>query len=435
MSPPGSRMSLPRQVALAVLASRLQPAAAAAAAALALLGLCPDAHAAGTLPTTGGADLGPDTRLREVVHNPMRVLQVLVRPGTVTLVELEADEAITDVATGLGADCNRADATWCIAAPAGGRHLFIKPRSTASAPNNLIVITNRRTHLLRLELLPPGDPRQPTYRLVVKAPAAAVPSPADPPVAPKLAGGLAPHRALPMPTPDLPPLPTPPSVAELVDARLQARPVVRNTQYALAEGEHAQDIVPTLIFDDGRFTYLRFPGNREVPAVFHVQADGSETLVNARMEDDLLVVDRVSRQLRLRAGAAVVALWNEAFDLDGQPPTDGTTVPGLQRLLRTEADMRGSRTPPRRCTWPIHQPVNPSHHRRPSPATTQPTRLPCQRPTRQRPAPTRWSHCLVSPASPTCSRPERGTSAARRCWPSGCRSCWCWDWPPPVCIG
>ena len=89
-----------------------------------------------------------------------------------------------------------------------------------------------------------------------------------------------------------------------------------------------------LVFDDGRFTYLRFPGNREIPAVFHVLGDGSETLVNARMEGDLLVVDRVSRRLVLRAGSAVVGLWNDAFDSEGRPPIHGTTVPGLQRVLK-----------------------------------------------------------------------------------------------------
>jgi type IV secretory pathway VirB9-like protein len=47
------------------------------------------------------------------------------------------------------------------------------------------------------------------------------------------------------------------------------------------------------VFDDGVFTYLRLPGNREIPAVFHVAADGQETLTNTRMETDLLVVDRV----------------------------------------------------------------------------------------------------------------------------------------------
>ena len=105
----------------------------------------------------------------------------------------------------------------------------------------------------------------------------------------------------------------------------------------------AQDIVPTLVFDDGRFTYLRFPGNREIPAVFHVLGDGGETLVNARMEDDLLVVDRVSRRLMLRAGSAVVGLWNEAFDLDGKPPGDGTTVPGVQRALRADSSATEAR--------------------------------------------------------------------------------------------
>jgi type IV secretion system protein VirB10 len=94
---------------------------------------------------------------------------------------------------------------------------------------------------------------------------------------------------------------------------------VLNSHYSIAEGSASQDIVPTLVFDDGRFTYIRFPGNREVPAVFHVLPDGSETLVNTRMEDDLLVVDRVSRRLMLRAGQAVVGVWNEAFDSGWRP--------------------------------------------------------------------------------------------------------------------
>jgi type IV secretion system protein VirB9 len=129
-------------------------------------------------------------------------------------------------------------------------------------------------------------------------------------------------------------LPEPVRPEVIVAERLQAKPQVVNTQYTLAEGRKSEDIVPSLVFDDGRFTYLRFTGNREVPAVFHVLGDGSETLVNARMEEDLLVVDRVSRHLMLRAGNAVVGLWNEAFDLDGIAPEQGTTVPGVKRVLR-----------------------------------------------------------------------------------------------------
>lgn len=271
----------------------------------------------------GASPQGTDARLREVVYDPNTVVTVPVKRGVVTLLVLDADEAISEVGAGLGGDCAKAEAAWCIAAQAGGRTVFIKPKSTAAAANTLAVVSTRRIHNFRFLVLADQDPRPSVYRLVVKAPPPAV--------------RVAPSASLQsMPTLNVPllRLPQRPSAEQLVSERLQAKPAVRNTRYALAEGDDSQDIVPTLVFDDGRFTYLRFPGNREVPAVFHVLGDSSETLVNARMEDDLLVVDRVSRRLMLRAGTAVVGLWNEAFDLDGVPPEQATTVPGLRRVLR-----------------------------------------------------------------------------------------------------
>lgn len=262
-----------------------------------------------------------DPRLRDVVYDPQAVVTVPVKRGMVTLVVFDPDEVITEVAAGQGGDCSKADAVWCVAAQPGGRTLFVKAKSSADAPNNLAVVTDRRTHALRFVVLPDNDRQQPVYRLSVKAPVQARP-------ASRLAlQDLAALAAL-------PPLPTPPTPQQLVAERLQAKPTVMNTQYSLAEGASSQDIVPTLVYDDGRFTYLQFPGNREVPAVFHVLGDGSETLVNARMEDDQLVVDRVSRRLMLRAGSAVIGIWNEAFDLEGAPAEGATTVPGVQRVLK-----------------------------------------------------------------------------------------------------
>jgi type IV secretion system protein VirB9 len=272
-----------------------------------------------------------DPRLREVVYDPRAVVTVPVKRGVVTLVVLDPDESITEVAAGLGGDCTKADAAWCVAAQPGGRNLFVKAKSSASAANNLAVVTDRRTHTFRFVVLADADPKPPVYRLVVKAP----PRPAP-------ATRLAMRDDVPLVA--LPVVPPPPPPHQVVAERLQAKPQVMNTQYSIAEGAGSQDIVPTLVYDDGRFTYLRFPGNREVPAVFHVLGDGSETLVNARMEDDLLVIDRVNRKLMLRAGQAVVGLWNEAFDLDGRPPGDGTTVPGVQRVLK--ADAGGNNAPP-----------------------------------------------------------------------------------------
>lgn len=278
--------------------------------------------AALVMPVAGAAQSDP--RLREVVYDAQAVVTVPVKRGVVTHVVLDADEAITDVGAGLGGDCTKPDAAWCIAAQSGGRNIFVKPKSTASAPNNLAVVTDRRTHAFRFVLLADGDPKPAVYRLVVRAPAPRLLA-ASPPLDP--ASVL---RRL--PTPSVPA----PTAAELVAERIQAKPQVLNTSYSIAEGKASEDIVPTLVFDDGRFTYLRFPGNREIPAVFHVLGDGGESLVNARMEDDLLVVDRVSRRLVLRAGSAVVGLWNEAFDIDGVPPAESTTVPGVRRLLKAE---------------------------------------------------------------------------------------------------
>ena len=263
-----------------------------------------------------------DPRLREVTYDPRAVVTVPVKRGVVTLVQLDAAEAITEVAAGLGGDCTKPDAAWCVAAQAGGHTLFVKAKRAAGAPNNLAVVTDRRTHAFRFVVLPDDDARPPIYRLVVKAP------PQD-------------NRpsAIPYPTPvplALPMLPPPPSPQAIVAERLQAKPQIRNTRYSLAEGAASTDIVPTLVFDDGRFTYLRLPGNRAVPAVFQVLDDGTETLVNTRMEDDLLVVDRVSHRLMLRAGSAVVGIWNDAFDLDGVPAADGTTVPGVARTMKAE---------------------------------------------------------------------------------------------------
>lgn len=263
-----------------------------------------------------------DPRLREATYDTQAVVTVPVKRGVVTLIELDHDETIAEVAAGLGGDCAKPEAAWCVAAKPGARHLFIKPKSTASAANNLAVVTNRRTHAFRFVVLNDSDPKPPVYRLTVKAPSTPAPAVGRPIL----------HVVS---TPVSPSAPPAPSDEQVIAERLQVKPHVLNSNYSIAEGKDSGDIVPTLVFDDGRFTYFRFSGNREVPAVFHVLGDGSETLVNARMEDDLLIVDRVSRQLMLRAGTSVVGVWNEAFDLHGAPPVRGTALPGVERVLKS----------------------------------------------------------------------------------------------------
>lgn len=271
--------------------------------------------------TAAGAQSG-DPRLKEVWYDPRSVITVLVKRGVVTHVVLDANEAISEVGAGLGSDCSKAEASWCVAAQPGGRNIFVKPKSGARAPNNLAVVTDKHVYALRFVVLADADARQPVYRLAIRAasPRAMV----RPPTAPVAE-------------------PQGPSEAEVVAERLTAAPSVVNSAYSIAEGDASEDIVPSLVFDDGRFTYFRFSNNREVPTVFHVLADSSETLVNTRMEGDLLVADRVSRQLVLRAGAAVVGVWNDAFDIDGLPPLGSTTVSGVERVVRDRTTGNGGK--------------------------------------------------------------------------------------------
>ena len=258
----------------------------------------------------------PDARLREIFYDPQVVVTVPVKRGVVTDIVLEPDEAITDVASGFGADCAKPESSWCVAAQPGGRHLFVKPKTSASAPNNIAVVTDRRTHSFRFVVLSDRDAGQPIYRLSIRT--------APPPPLPAVRQALLP----------VPATPSPISPTELIKQRLAAAPQPMNSSYSVAQAKGSEDIVPTLVFDDGRFTYLRFPNNREVPAVFQMLRDGAETVVNTRMEGDLLVVDCVCRRLMLRAGSAAVGLFNDAFDPDGTPPNNGTTVAGVDREIK-----------------------------------------------------------------------------------------------------
>lgn len=273
---------------------------------------------------TGANAQSADPRLREITYDARTVVTVPVKRGVVALIVLDAGESIAEIAAGLGSDCSKVDATWCIAAQPGGRTLFVKAKGSASAANTIAVVTDKRTHSFRFVVLRDDDAREPVYRLVVRTPA----PPALPRPSPRVEG---------LPLPALPSLPPQIDPATLVADRLSAKAAMTNTSYSVAEGASSSAIVPSLVFDDGRFTYLKFAGNRQVPAVFDVLDDGSEELVNTRMEDDFLVVDRVSRRLALRASQAVVGIWNDAFDAEGLSPTGGTTVPGLQRILKAHA--------------------------------------------------------------------------------------------------
>ena len=121
-------------------------------------------------------------------------------------------------------------------------------------------------------------------------------------------------------------------------AKLDVKTEPRNWNYSMQIGDASANIAPTMAYDDGRFTYLKFPNNRDFPSAFLVAADKTESLVNSHIDPavpDTLVLQRVSREMVLRLGNAVVGIYNDSFDPDGIPAEQGTTVPGVKRVIKS----------------------------------------------------------------------------------------------------
>ncbi|MEK8034264.1 TrbG/VirB9 family P-type conjugative transfer protein [Ideonella sp. DXS29W] len=269
----------------------------------------------------GAGSPGDEARVRRVVFEEGRVIEVDVAQGMVTHLVLADDEQLEfPPAMGRGSDCRRPTDPWCVAAT--GRDIFIKPR-VPFGHSNMDLVTTRRRYVFMFNVLPVDRASDATLQLNVDLPPPPPPPPA--PVA-KPAFSLEDFVAQ---------VPRGPSVQDLIASRMSVLPAVRNTDYSVAEGRDSEDIVPAMVFDDGKQTYFSFPNNRPMPTVFQVSANQVEEMVNVMVRDDMLVADRVAKKFYLRLGNSVVAIVNERFDLDGVPAKNGTTVPGVARVVRT----------------------------------------------------------------------------------------------------
>ncbi|AZG78747.1 P-type conjugative transfer protein VirB9 [Methylocystis rosea] len=81
---------------------------------------------------------------------------------------------------------------------------------------------------------------------------------------------------------------------------------------------------PDFVFDDGIKTYFRFGG--EVPAIFLVKPDRSETLVNYLREGEIIVVDKVAGQFTMRKGDETACVFNLRAESMPEPATQEADV-------------------------------------------------------------------------------------------------------------
>lgn len=261
-----------------------------------------------------------DPRVRYVIFKKDDVTVVSTRRGAVTRLILADDEKIEVAATGFPADCANPQSEWCVRADVGTNQIWVKPKDNATA-NNLELKSNKRDYSFEFKVLkdsPAGRAgklaAEPMFRVIFRYPLDL------PPMASVLALAGAPA-----------PVNDKVVVDELVKT---AKPVPRNWKYSMQVLKGSDEIAPTLVFDDGRFTYFQFPANREVPSIYFISSSEEEGRVNFHMEGDLAVVERTGRRFVLRLGEATVGVWNDAYDPFGVAPKDGVTVEGLKREIR-----------------------------------------------------------------------------------------------------
>ena len=238
---------------------------ACATLALAFAALTTTPAAAALIPVPAGND----PRIRVAPYDPLQVVALQGVLGSQTMIEFEPAERIENVAIGdsLG---------WQVIPSRRANLLFLKPM-THAAVTNMTVVTNMRRYefelTVRHTLARQNDPDV-IYSLRFQYPA---------PIMPIV-------RA---------PEPEPPRPPQDVNHAYSYQGSVQN--------------LPQRIFDDGHLTYFRFAEDTSFPAIFAVEADKSEAVVNFRSQDGYLVVDRLARAFILRRGKEETRIFNDGF--------------------------------------------------------------------------------------------------------------------------
>ena len=173
-------------------------------------------------------------------------------------------------------------------------HLFLKPKA-AKVGTNLTILTTRRSYQLDYSATaePPDASEPVTYVLRFTYP----PTPKE--------GGEASERAL---------------VAE------SHRP--KNIDYWYCGDPSLQ---PAAASDDGVHTRLTFAAKAEQPAIFILNEDGSESLLNFSMDEGEVIVHRVARRLILRRGALAGCVVNKSFTGSGERLKSHTVSEDVER--------------------------------------------------------------------------------------------------------
>ena len=223
--------------------------------------------------------LGTEKKFRSYIYNPNDVYRYLGHYTYQGFVEFEEGETVNTISMG--------DPSLWLFEHLGNR-LFLKPVGEDSSETNMTVITNKRVYHFELVGKEAKGISDKDLIFVVKF---AYPDEKDKNILefPKIAAS------------------DEPDMRDLAQYNF-------NYQYT---GEPA--IAPLKVFDNGEFTYFQFSKkNAEIPAIFTVDAEGFESLINYRSAGSYIIAERVSPQFTLRSGSDIVCVYNTSMYSNGK---------------------------------------------------------------------------------------------------------------------
>jgi type IV secretion system protein VirB9 len=105
----------------------------------------------------------------------------------------------------------------------------------------------------------------------------------------------------------------------------------RNLDYWL---QGSSEIQPTEVSDNGEFTVLRYPGHADIPSIFSINGDRTESIVPYDVREEYVVLHGVWRELRLRKGGLVLCIANHGALRNDRDARTGTASPVVERQVR-----------------------------------------------------------------------------------------------------
>ena len=238
-----------------------------------------------------------DGRVKDVNYSDSDVVKVVGRYGYNTLIEFGQGEIVTDLALG-------DTLAWEVAPSSNRNLLFLKPRED-NAATNLTVVTDRRIYHFMLQALQHTNKPSSSAAFGVRFHY-------------PMEAAAATARA---------------AQEQRARAALQQEERPANWNYWACG---AKQLRPIEVYDDGRFTYMRFPGAQEIPAIFLINSDGTESLTNGQMRGNRYVVFATAAKFILRKGNAAACIENRSFNWYGINTSNGSTSPSVQRVLKTD---------------------------------------------------------------------------------------------------